>query len=147
MPAADAWVAIATGVGALATAGGAIGVYWQISSASSALYGTNSYAVHKDLIDAYEHVLETQDQISLKDGQDPALKPALRRQVIRLDSIIETAEGLRNNDGISADSWKHILSSICPNFEAMKYKIGDFPMPAAQTACENGKPLWKIKSK
>ncbi len=147
MPTSDAWTAIATAFGALATAVGAGFVYWQISSASSALYGTNSYAVHKDLIDAYDHVLETEDQISQKDGQDPALKAALKRQVIRLDTIIETAEGLRNNDGVSAESWKHILSSMCPNFETIKYKIGGFDLRAAQTACENGKTFWKVQPK
>jgi hypothetical protein len=141
------WTAIATAAGAAATAVGAGFVFWQIWSASDALYGTNSYAVHKDLIDAYDHVLETEDQLIQKNGPDPALKAALKRQVIRLDTIIETAEGLRNNNGLSAASWKHILSSMCPNFETTNYKIGGFDMRAAQTACERGQTFWKAQPK
>ncbi len=141
------WTAIATAAGAGATAVGAGFVFWQIWSASDALYGTNSYAVHKDLIDAYDHVLETADQISQKDGPDLALKAALKRQVIRLDTIIETAEGLRNNNGLSAESWKQILSTICPNFEKVNYKIGGADMPATQAACERANAFWKAQPK
>jgi hypothetical protein len=71
----------------------------------------------------------------------------LNRQVIRLDTLIETAEGLRNNDGLSADSWKHILHSMCPSFEKASYKVGGSDVPAAKTACANGQNLWKVPSK
>lgn len=145
MPAADEWTAIGTGAGVVVTAVGAALVWWQISAASSALYGTNSYAVHKDIIDAYDHVLDAEDQIDQKTGQDSALKATLKRQIIRLDSLIETADGLHNNKGLSDDSWKHVLSSICPGFEKDKYKIKETDIPAVQSACENGKPLWKAQ--
>ena len=48
--------------------------------------------------------------------------------------LIETADGLHNNKGLSDESWRHILSSMCPNFEKDKFRIGDTDIPGAHTA-------------
>jgi hypothetical protein len=150
MPAGDTWTAIGAigaAAGAVATAVGAFAVWWQISDAKSALYGTNSYALHKDLIDAYDHVLDAKDQLDQKGGQDPALSANLRRQVRRFDAFIQTAEGLHNNAGLSDDSWKQILSSMCPTFERDKYQIVKIDVPGVKNACDNGQKFWRVEAK
>jgi hypothetical protein len=149
MPAGDAWTAvgaIATAVGVIVTGVGALAVWWQISDAKSALYGTNSYALHKDLIDAYDHVLEARDK--LEASPDAALNNAsLKRQIRRFDALIETAEGLHNNAGLSEDSWKQILVSMCAAYERDNYQISKIDVPAVRRACESGQNLWRAKAK
>jgi hypothetical protein len=135
----DVASSIATGVGAVATAVGAFAVWWQISDAKMALYATNSYAVHKDLIEALDQVEEAQ---ASKGNSAPALQDNLRRQVRRLDGLMEAAAGLYNNAGLSTDTWRSILSGICPSFSS-NYQIAGSQLRATQTACESNKPLWE----
>jgi hypothetical protein len=132
--------AIATGAGVIATAAGAAIVYWQLSDAKLALYGTNSYAFHKDLIDAYDHVLDAKDTF---DGQDPAALKVLKRQVRRFDALIETGEGLHNNGGLSDDSWKQVLSTTCPASERDNYQIEKIDLHGIKLACDRGQKFWR----
>jgi hypothetical protein len=138
----ESWTALATGVGALATVGTAAIIYWQVSSAGTALYGSNSYAVQKDLIEALDRVSQDQDTIILQ-GNSDAAKAQLKRQVARLDTLFEAVEALYNNDGISKDTWEHILKTMCPKFDKVSYKFGDNDLFATKAACDRGQRLWR----
>jgi hypothetical protein len=138
----DSWTAIATGVGALATAVTALIIYWQVSSAGTALYGSNSYAVQKDLIEALDRVSQDQDAI-IQQGNSAAAKAQLKRQVVRLDTLFEAVEALYNNDGISKDTWKHILKTMCPKFDKVSYQFGDNDLSATKAACDRGQSFWR----
>jgi hypothetical protein len=147
------WLARFTAIGALATAVGAIAtaitvylLWQQLSVAAATLYSTNSYTVQKDLAQAYDRVSEAQDRL-IQQGADrsqaAALGAALKRQVIQLDTLLQAVHALRNNGGISLDTWTSILRRTCPLFDASGYRLGDTPVPASKDACTDGRRLWK----
>jgi hypothetical protein len=138
----ETWTAIATGVGALATVGTAAIIYLQVSSAGTALYGSNSYAVQKDLIEAIDRISQDEDTIILQGSSDVA-KAQLKRQVARLDALFEAVEALYNNDGISKDTWEHILKTMCPQFDRKSYQFGKNELSATKAACNRGQKLWR----
>jgi hypothetical protein len=140
--ATDIGTAAGTAVGAIATAVTAVIIYLQVSSAGTALYGSNSYAVQKDLIDAADHISEVQDTIAQQGKTEPQ-KSQLKRSVIKYDSLFEAAEALHNNGGISDQTWDHLLKIMCANFYKLSYRFEDTDLPATKAACENGKAKWQ----
>jgi hypothetical protein len=102
----------------------------------------NTYAVQKDLIDAFEHIIAVEDQL-IQQGKSESLKSELRRSVEKYDSLFEAIETLRNNDGISEQTWLHLLKLECPNFEKMSYSVGDTPLPATKFACVSTQTKWR----
>jgi hypothetical protein len=134
--------ALFAGLGTGATAFGAFFVWLQISSAATTLYSSNSYTVQKDVIEASDKVSEVQDQI-LTQGKTPILAANLKRQAIRLDSLIEAVQALRNNDGIKNETWRTILGWICPSFSAGSYKLGDADLSSIRDACNANRNLWR----
>jgi hypothetical protein len=146
----DIWTAILTGAGALATALGAGFVWWQVSSAAASLYASNSYAVQKDLIEAFVQVIHGLDDLQPTSSgvtDQSELRAALKRDVIYFDTLVESIHGLRNNGGISVDTWKHILGNICKNFDATAYVIKNVPLPATKSACQESPTFWKPPEK
>jgi hypothetical protein len=142
----ETWSMIFTGAGAFATAVGAGFVWWQVSAANSALSGSNAYMVQKDLIDAYDHVSEAQDQIlQLGDdrSQEITAEATLKRQVIRLDTLIETAQNLHSNAGISDETWAFIMKTMCPEFNKRSFRFGDTDLPASKSVCDSRKSDWE----
>jgi phage-related minor tail protein len=135
-------------IGAIVTAGGAGLVYWQISAASSTLYSANSYTVQKDIIEAADRLKDAQDQIVYQ-GSDHAnsiaLNSALVRQAVRFDALIDSVQGLRNNDGISEKTWAHILWWMCPSLARVNYKLGDASLDSTRDACISSQNLWKAQ--
>jgi hypothetical protein len=133
------------GVGSAATAVAAVFVWWQVWSASDALHANNAYLVQKDLLEAYDRVLEAEDQIAPQNSSEA--KAALKRRAIHLDTMIEIVDALQANGGIAPDSWKQILKNMCPNFEKVTYRFGDVQLPAAKAACDRDFKFWKDQPK
>lgn len=138
------WSACLTGVGAAATGLGALFIWLQISAAETTLYSSNSYTVQKDVIEASDRVLEAQDQI-LTQGKTPISVAKLKRQAMRLDSLVEAVQALRNNGGIKTKTWGTILGWICPSLSATSYKLGDTDLSSIRDACNGDRDLWRGK--
>jgi hypothetical protein len=131
-----------TAVGALAATGTAWIIWWQVSSAGTALYGSNSYVVQKDLIEALDHVAEIQETIA-QQGKNEPQKSQLKRSVIKYDSLFEAAAALHNNRGLSDATWEHLLRVTCPNLDKLSYRFEDTILPATKAACETEKAKWQ----
>jgi hypothetical protein len=136
------YAALCTGLGTVATAAGAFFVWLQISEAATTLYSSNSYTVQKDIIEASDKVSEAQDQI-LAQGKTPILAADLKRQAIRLDSLVEAVQALRNNGGIKQKTWGTILGWVCPPLSTGSYKLGDADLSSIRDACNGNRNLWR----
>ncbi len=141
--------AIATAVGAIATAIATYFLLQQLTSATNSLYIGNSYTVQKDIAEGYDRISNAQDQIIYQDddrSHAKALASVLKRQVIGFDTLFEAVHGLRNNGGLSTETWQSILQRNCPIF-GPQYNLGGTSTPAIKDACEGGKMLWRKEVK
>jgi hypothetical protein len=151
MPAGDDNVTkISAALGALAACAGAVaawaGVYvvnHQIGAATSALHANNSYLVHKDIVDAYDRLLAAKDEVKFGDSKDAKSQEALTRAALKFDGLIETAEALRNNDGITSDTWQSILVGLCPSLTKSSGDALTANLSASTRACSRYAALWQ----
>ena len=109
-------------------------VVWQIHDAKKALYLQNEYTLHKDLNEAMEQILRAEDQNIPQEG--------LQRLAIHFDNVIETAQGIKDRDGIENATWADILRSMCPTLDRHTYRFAAIDMPAVKDACMRGWRVW-----
>jgi hypothetical protein len=61
--------------------------------------------------------------------------------------LIETVQALRNNNGITEETWAHILRGICPTFDRASYKFAEINLDATRDACTQNVNLWRMAPK
>jgi hypothetical protein len=140
----EEWMPLITLFGVLAATGGAFFVYWQIRDANKTLFITNSYTVQKDILDAADQLSEAIDEVTNPaNGSNAAsLLNNEKRQATKLDGLIDTVHAVRNNNGISNDTWEHILRRMCPAFDP-DYKAAGVLMSSVRSACTEDPKIWQ----
>jgi hypothetical protein len=141
------WAALFTFLGVLATLAGAVIIVYQIKDARKALLSANAYMIEKDLIDA----LDRMHDLVAKRGESPngvgaesrAAQADLDRAASHLDNVIEATSGLKNNGGISDETWGFFLRAVCRPLDQISYRIGSTSMAATREACNAKKTLWE----
>ena len=144
-PTSDQVSAAAAVAGVCATLVGAIFVYLQIGQANIALVANNSYMINRDINDAFDRILVAEDESKQsKNDQDAAkIASTLKREALKLDALFESAEALKNNGGLSQESWKAMLMNYCPFGSKTNYKFADVDLDGLKDACTRDPQLWR----